>query len=254
MNKKKLAYLIAAPLCAGLGFYLSFRLFTPQMSFIETCLVAGLQEILMFGLPAVFLLLGLSKRHDFSDINIEKSDPMDAGMSMLAAVSYVLAGTLLGAVVYTLLTSFGINIQLPPTLEPKTIPDLLAATLTIALVTAICEELLFRGALMVLLRRKLNENWSMAISAIVFAALHFSIVGFPTMMVFALFLHRLYINKRNLLLPIIFHAMYNFSILVMNYAQASPGIAMILLSTSVFVLSARFLLRGEGDDTRGARA
>lgn len=248
MNKRKLACFAAAPLLMALGFFLPLMLLPTTLSFIGFSLVAMAQEIIMFGLPALLLLKGLGHQGTNRLITLKKPEPMDAGLSMLSAVAYVLTGSLLGAIVYTMLTSFGLTIALPEAIIPKTPAELLAGTLAIALVTAVCEELFFRGALPLLLKRKLGDRWSVAICSVLFAVLHFSLVGFPTLLLFAWLMHRLYRVKQNLLLPILFHAMYNFSILLLNYVGASPGISLTLLSVAVFVLATRFNLREENHE------
>ena len=90
-------------------------------------------------------------------------------------------------------------------------------------------------------------------SSLLFALMHFSLIGFPTLLIFSLFAHHLIARRGNLLLPILFHAMYNFSVLVMNHKEATPGFGMILLCVGLFVFTARLLLKEENDAADRAR-
>lgn len=230
------------------GWFLPDFLIREDSSFIIGCLLTALREILMFGIPAGLML----NRANLSQVQLRKAlmrpDPYGTGLTLLCAVSFVLAGSLITGVFAMLLETLGIPVLVPQTIIPETLPDLIVASLTIALVTAACEELFFRFALMKLLAARLNQRVAALISGALFAILHLSLIGFPALFLFALFQHRLFSKKGTLLLPILFHAMYNFSILVLNYSGASPGFSAILLSTAVFVPGARYLFREEPNE------
>lgn len=231
------------------GWFLPDFLIREDSSFIIGCLLTALREILMFGIPA-FLML---RRTNTSQVKWRKAfakpGPYEAGLAMLSAVSFVLAGSLVTSIFAMLIESLGLPLLIPQTIIPETIPDLVVASLSIALVTAVCEEMFFRFALMRLLTARLSHRAAALICSALFAVLHLSVIGLPTLFLFALFQHRLYQKKGTLLLPILFHAMYNFSILVLNYSGALPGFPAILLSTAVFVLSARYLFREDTNET-----
>ena len=248
-RKRKLLLIIAAEVSLLAGWFLPDALIRTDSSFIVSCLLSALRGILMFGVPGVLLIKRLGLPREALQETFRKPNSFDAGLTMLSAVSFVLAGSLLTSLFAMLLETLGLPVWIPAPLIPKTPADLLVASLTVSLITAICEELFFRFALVKLLTTKVSYKAASLISSGLFAALHLSLIGLPTLFLFGLFLHRLYRRKGTLLLPILFHAMYNFSILILNYADALPGISAILLSAAIFVLTARYLLKEDTDET-----
>ena len=248
MNKRLGLSILAAALCAAAGFFLPGLLVKAPLAYIKAILVGGFQEVMMFGLPAVLLLrgMGITAANARSQFRLPTS--MDAGLSLLGAVAYTLTGTLLSVLTYLLLQSIGLHITLPDIPAPGTPVELMAALLFIALLTALCEELLFRWALVELLKKRVSWKTAAFISAILFTALHFSLIATPALFLFALLQHRLASRKESLLLPILFHAMYNGSILVMTYANAEPGLGTMLLSAVIFIVSMRMLFKDDADE------
>ena len=248
MNKRQLFCLSGAALSAASGWLFPQIFSGKQVSFILACLIAAFQEILMFGLPAVLIII--SKPLSFEEIKsrLHKPSSYDTGLTMVSAVSYTLAGALISAITYALLSVFGVTLELPPTIIPQSLAELLVAAVTVSGIAAICEELLFRHALVQLLGLRFSRKTVVIITSILFAALHFSLIGFPALLLLSLLLHNLYARKGTLVLPVVFHAMYNFAILVMNYSGAVPGFGMILLSTGIFVFATRFLLKEENNE------
>ena len=218
-------------------------------SFILLCLVSALQTGLMFGLPGYLLLRAFAPEQARADVLLKSPGSLKAGLSMLSAVAYTLVGSLVGAMVHVLLTSLGVQVPLPPPIVPSTPAELLVATLTISLLTAAAEELFFRMALPSLLGRWMRPALAALLSSLVFALLHFSAAAFLPLLIFALLMHQVKQAHVSYLLLFIFHAMYNFSILLINYAAAQPSPGMIVLSLAVFVLATRRLLREEPHET-----
>lgn len=252
MNKRQLLCLAGAAFSAAAGWLFPRIVSGSGVSFILACLIAAFQEILMFGLPAALIILCEPFRLEEIKSWLRKPSSYDTGLTMMSAVSYTLAGALISAVAYALLSAFGLVLELPPTIIPETISELLVAAVTVSGITAICEELLFRHALVQLLGRRFSRKTAVILTSILFAALHFSLIGFPSLLLLSLLLHSLYARKGTLVLPIVFHAMYNFAILVINYSGALPGFGMILLSTGIFVFATRLLLKEENNEIHSA--
>jgi len=247
LNRRSVLLLGGALLSAAAGWFLPRWLLVSQPSFVIACLLAAVQEALLFGFPALMLL----RLRGFTAAQLKerlgRADPYYLGLTMVSAVSYTLAGSLIGALFYILLTSLGLKLSLPDVIMPANLTELAVAALTIGGVTAVCEEMMFRLALPELLGARLNRRAAALISSLLFALMHFNLIGIPTLIIFALFAHRLMARHDSLLLPILFHAMYNFSILVMNHKEAAPGFGMMLLCAGLFVLSARLLLKEENN-------
>ncbi len=227
------------------GFIWPFLMDVGQISFLSLSLLSGVQTLLMFGVPALLIFKAAGKsREDIKQVMF-KPDSTKAGLSMLAAVSYVLSAVLVTSLTYLLFDSLGIRLPLPDPLLPNTLTELLVLLVTSALIPAICEEAFFRLALPLLFEKKLSHRVSVLLSAVLFSALHLNLMAVPMLLILSLFLHKLFDRHKNLSLLIIFHGMYNFSVLVLNYKKAQPGFSAALLSIAIFVLTTRFLLREE---------
>lgn len=253
MNKRGVSLLGGAFLSAAAGWFLPRWLLQGHLSFVAACLISAVQEVLLFGLPALMLLRMRGCGAEQLKARLGRTNPYHIGLTMVSAVSFTLAGSLIGALFYTMLTSLGLELTLPDVIAPANLTELAVAALTIGGVTSVCEELMFRLALPELLGIRLSRRTAALVSSLLFALMHFSLIGFPTLLIFSLFAHHLIARRGNLLLPILFHAMYNFSVLVMNHKEATPGFGMILLCVGLFVFTARLLLKEENDAADRAR-
>jgi uncharacterized protein len=96
-------------------------------------------------------------------------------------------------------------------------PFLLTVTiLAIVVIVPLVEEMLFRGLLQTWLRQKLDRNWAIIFTSILFAFFHFSISQglrnielFFSLFVLSCFLGFLYERERCLLAPVGLHAFFN---------------------------------------------
>ena len=225
--------------------YFLTSLLNPNGNFVKISLIAGAQELLMFGVPAILLLAGLGQNRETLKNVVRAPDPYTAGLSLLSAVAYVLSAVIITSLTYVMLEGLGIKAIIPEPYTPETLPELLVALITSALIPAVCEETFFRYALPMLFERKLSRKHSVLLSSLIFSALHLSLIAVPMLMVLSLLMHRLFDRHKNLSLLFIFHGMYNFSVLLFNYTRAEPGFSSALLSAAVFVFAKRFLLREE---------
>lgn len=245
MSKRRTLLIIGAFAVMALAFLGLSVLIPENASFIHVSLIAGMQEILMFGLPAMMILFALGGRKTDLLTLVKAPDPMLSGLSMLSAVAYVLSAVLLTTFTYSILQSLGVPVSLPEPMSPETFPELLVAFVTSAFIPAVCEETFFRLALPSLLERRLGTKAAMILSAVLFSALHLTLIAVPMLLVLSYLMHRLFGRYKNLSLLFIFHGMYNFSVLVFNYTKAEPGFTLALVSVFIFVFSIRFLFREE---------
>ena len=95
-------------------------------------------------------------------------------------------------------------------LEMNTVGDLIVNIIIVALLAAVGEELLFRGALQnVFVEWTKNIHFSVWVTAILFSALHAQFYGFIPRMLLGVVLGYLYIWSGSLWLPILFHFLNN---------------------------------------------
>lgn len=84
----------------------------------------------------------------------------------------------------------------------------------LALIPAIGEELMFRGYLMKLFSDKFNIHNGIALSALLFALIHFNLTNFFYYFVLGVVLGYMYHWGKNILFPIIVHFIHNASVVI----------------------------------------
>ncbi len=89
----------------------------------------------------------------------------------------------------------------------------------LALIPAIGEELMFRGYLMNLFSQKSNFHNGIAVSALIFALVHFNLTNFFYYFVLGVIMGYVYFWGRNLIFPIIIHFLNN-AMVVFGYIYA----------------------------------
>lgn len=127
--------------------------------------------------------------------------------------------------------------------------DLIINLLIIALLPALCEELIFRGCFQkVFTRWTKNNHWGIWITAIVFSAIHLQFFGFlPRMLLGALFGYLL-VWGNSLWFPILGHFINNATAVIAVYIAQKQGKPIESLeqikpeNTSVYLLSLFFTL------------
>lgn len=109
-------------------------------------------------------------------------------------------------------------------LSDTTYSGLIGNLIVIALIAAVGEELLFRGALQtILIRWFRNPHVAIWVAAIIFSAIHIQFYGFlPRMFLGALFGYMFYWSK-NIWLPIFGHFVNNAGVILMTYSYQKQG-------------------------------
>lgn len=210
-------------------------------------LSVALQEILLLGIPALLLWLAFSDRSSTKAL-FRKPDAVSLGLASVGAVSFVGASVLLTALWITLLQTVGVGFAWPGSLSnPQNAAEYLLALLCAAVVPALCEELLFRGLLLHLLRRRLGDRAGAILSAVLFAMLHLSLPGLVTLTAIGLFLSLLVIRTNRLWAAVVFHAVYNGVVIVMNALNAQPSLGLVLLFSAVFAAVCWYLVTRKGE-------
>ncbi|MBO4885990.1 MAG: CPBP family intramembrane metalloprotease [Clostridia bacterium] len=102
------------------------------------------------------------------------------------------------------------------TAAPSTPAGLAQALLVSALLPAVCEELMFRGGIMGAWERR-GSNRALAVSSLMFAALHGSVEGLPVQLVMGFALGYVSLRSGSLWACAIVHASFNAGALVLSY-------------------------------------
>ena len=90
--------------------------------------------------------------------------------------------------------------------DPATAPWLYVGA---ALAPALCEELLFRGALLSALRRAGSDRMAVVVSAVAFSMMHMNVHQMPTTLVLGVVLAALVIRSGSVWPAIVLHALHN---------------------------------------------
>lgn len=104
--------------------------------------------------------------------------------------------------------------------------DLLINLLMIGILPAIGEELLFRSALIGILRKTFrNIHWPVIISALVFSAFHLQFYGFFPRFVLGLILGYLFVYSGSVWVPALAHLVNNGTVVVVSWLVANNYVA-----------------------------
>lgn len=108
--------------------------------------------------------------------------------------------------------------------DMKNISDLLQCIIILAVVPAICEELLFRSGFQKIFIGITKNRWvGILITAAFFSAVHFSVYGFLSRMALGVVLGFVYYYSKNIWLAILMHFFNNAFIVVMLYMAVQNG-------------------------------
>ena len=172
----------------------------------------------------------------------------------LPAAGLVLASSVIGSMVAMLLSALLALVNLHPTgpglSEADNVRSLMLAAASSALMPAIFEELLFRGAILQSLRR-FGEPFALFCSTLLFALLHRNLVQFPNAFITGMLLGFLALRTGTLLVPMLCHFINNLVPLLLNFflvglpeesvSRAYIGLNVVYLAAGV--VGALYLLR-----------
>jgi sodium transport system permease protein len=151
----------------------------------------------------------------------------------------------LGGGVHQFLEDFQ-RLLFPPGVKRPLAADLLFLAVT----PAVCEELLFRGAILSGLRGTLGARWAVGLQAVLFGVFHFSPYRFLPTALLGLALGYLAVASRSILPGMIFHALNNaLAIVVLRSGAtdlldpATPGGTRILVASLLVSLAGLMLAR-----------
>ena len=253
MNRRLLACLLGAGASVGAAFLLPMA-FPGSPGFNLIVLITALQELLLIGIPALLIMMRSQASVATFQSLWARPSAYQNGLTMLMAVAFTVVSVLITVIFLMVLAVFGIRQPEWMALVPETPSQLLVAVLCLTIIPAVSEELLFRGLIQGSMAKRWSKTAGIWISALLFALMHRSVLAFPQMLVIGLILGILREHTGSLLLPILFHSFYNFSVLVLNFSRAEPSPGMMMICVMVFVVTFRLLMKGrEPDESQGHR-
>lgn len=102
--------------------------------------------------------------------------------------------------------------------------ELMLSMLSVAVIPAVCEEFLFRSAILPALEGY-GTRRAMVLSALMFMAMHMSIVGAPSEFIGGMVMASVVFSCDSIYAGITCHTVYNAAILLLEYAQNSAAVA-----------------------------
>ncbi|MBR7091654.1 MAG: CPBP family intramembrane metalloprotease [Clostridia bacterium] len=155
------------------------------------------------------ILLGLLLRRPFPLLR-SQNRPMPRRVllpAILAGMGVCMTANLLANAVYSFFTNIGINPYSP---EPATLtwPGLLIALLSVVVLPALLEELLFRGYVLQVLRPHGELN-ALLLSSLLFGLLHGNVIQIPFAFVSGLAFGYLTLRTGNIWAGVLLHALNN---------------------------------------------
>lgn len=187
------------------------------VSLAESTLIytaSTLQQVLVLALPVIIY----AARHDGVDQAMRLNPPrLDM---MLYAVTAALFGVMLSNCVsmwwMLLVESLG-GWLYAASIPVPTNPDELTATILLAgVIPGVCEELFFRGGLMGAWERRGTKK-AVAITSVLFALLHGSILGLPVQLMMGFALGYMLVVSDSLYVSMTFHTVYNSLTILLSY-------------------------------------
>jgi hypothetical protein len=102
--------------------------------------------------------------------------------------------------------------------------DLISNLLVFAVLTGVCEEFLFQGALQPLMMKWTNNpHVGILLTAFIFSVLHFQFYGFIPRFLLGVYLGYLFYWSRSLWLPILAHVLHNALSLMVDFSLQGRG-------------------------------
>ncbi len=198
-----------------------------------------LQNVFMFILPA-YTITSWSGDNAFEKLGIKRVE------NFWLNTLFVLFIFLFTIPFTSLLEQWNSNISFPKSLEyienilriledkalqsaqaltgDKSISNLIINILLVGFLTALSEELFFRGAFQQFIEKWItNIHLTVWITAFVFSMLHFQFFGFFPRLLLGAVLGYLFIYSRNLWLPIMFHFINNSVVLILIHFDKSES-------------------------------
>ena len=175
------------------------------------------QQVLFLGIPALYCM-----RRPAMRITL-RTRRLGAGTCVciaLGAIACVPAMSALNALWTMLLLSGGLQIQPSPIPLPRDGLDLVVGVLIIGGAPALCEELVFRGALFSSQEGQ-GTRRAWLVSSLLFGLMHGQFSGLPTHVALGMLLGGLLVGYGSLWAPMLFHAVYNGATMLWAYAASS---------------------------------
>lgn len=249
---------IGAVLCAALGWLSGSAaaqalLLRGGTTLLTLYVLNAAQQILIFALPALLLLQGRATRWQEFGQSIRPLNKETVGWSTLLAVGGAVTASIIAMLwAMWLEQATGYTGIADPLPVPQNAGQWIAALLAIAILPALCEELMFRALIQSALRRYLPKA-GLWLAALIFAGAHFRWEAFPALLLIGAVLGKVFV-RHGLFGSVLLHALYNSVVLILSARAVEITPMAMLLCITACIVSLRLLLReGKTDETDSPR-
>ena len=192
-------------------------------------------ELVPIALPAV--IYAAKNQGVAQSMRVTKPAPRDMVLAVVSALVGAYAFQYIGALWLIAIESaggspVGSNIRVPVTRA-----ELMLSCVTVGILPGICEELLFRGAIMGAWERR-GTKYALAVSSVLFAVSHGSLAGLPTHLMLGFAIGYATIAGGSIYVAMIYHSVYNISTLAMSFMAAGAPEAAAAAEGSLSILEA----------------
>jgi membrane protease YdiL (CAAX protease family) len=192
-------------------------------------------ELVPIALPAI--IYAVRNPGVAQSMRVNKPSPRDMAFAVVSALAGAFAFQYIGALWAIAIESIGgspvgSNIRMPTTR-----PELILACVTVGVLPGICEELLFRGAIMGAWERR-GTKYALAMSSVLFAITHGSFAGLPTHLLLGFAIGYVAIASGSIYVAMTYHSVYNIAALAMSFVAAGAAETSTAASEPLSVLGA----------------
>ena len=181
--------------------------------------INSVMQVMYYLLFIVIPLLVYAKRHPSACADVMRINPLSVKTALLCTVAALIAVYLsqLLTVLWTILIES--TIGTPPDTGfqiPTTAMGLGISIVTIAILPGVCEELLFRGAILGAWEIRGSKR-AIVISSLWFMLMHGTIAGMPVQFLSGLMLGIIAVSTDSIFGGMVFHTVYNAATLILAY-------------------------------------
>lgn len=178
-------------------------------------------SVIYYG-PFLFLPVAIWAGRQENAVQTLRLNPIKPGMAICTAfmaLLCVLIAQNISILWMAIWQKLGLNVFAHEYVRPANTSELTLSVLSAALVTPVCEELLFRGALMSAWEER-SERSAVIATALLFACLHGNLIGLPAELFGGLLLGVVVLCTDSLYAGMIFHSVYNAALVMMDYVSS----------------------------------
>lgn len=186
----------------------NYNLTTNEMSSIFTYLTSGIISIVSLFIPAA-IFCKVSKQPMSDLIGFKKVSVKKYGVFIFTGFTFAMVANFALQFLNYNLSFFGIENAMESDFTTTSVIDCLLFILTVAIIPALVEEILFRGVIMGSLR-KYGDGFAILVSALLFGITHGNFVQMPVTFVMGLILGYMTVYTGSILPAMALHFFNNF--------------------------------------------